>query len=148
MELRELGLHRIRPGAGRLELVLQLLMRERRAGDGELDVTLPVAAEPRAAEFCLFSHELRVDLPTWFRQVANRLEVSSGPVPESLRRVDDRGSSTNHGSAFLSSGVERNSPPPPRRSRRRGRRSSFALVDEMLQSVHPGLTTRHGSARP
>jgi hypothetical protein len=71
VKLCDLGLHRIRPGAGRLELVLQLLMRERRAGDGELDVALPVAAKPGAAEFCLVSHELRVDLETWTRQGGN-----------------------------------------------------------------------------
>src|SRR5260221_8593852 len=71
VELSDLGLHRIRTGARRLELVRELLVRERRPGDGELDVTLPVAAKPRAAEFCVVSHGLRVDPSSSFRQSGN-----------------------------------------------------------------------------
>ena len=61
VELRDLSLHRICAGACRLELVLQLLMRERRTSDSELDVALPVATQPRAADFRVVCHELRVD---------------------------------------------------------------------------------------
>jgi hypothetical protein len=36
--------------------MLLLLVHERRAGRRQLDVALPVAAEPRAAERCVVSH--------------------------------------------------------------------------------------------
>jgi hypothetical protein len=67
VQLGDLGLHRIRTGASCLELVLQLFLRQRRAGNDKLDIALAVATEPRAAEGSVVGHGQRVDPSAWFR---------------------------------------------------------------------------------
>ena len=61
VQLGDLRLHRVGAGARRLELLLQLLLGERRACDRELHVALAVAAKPGPAECSVVRHGYRVD---------------------------------------------------------------------------------------
>jgi streptomycin 6-kinase len=87
VQLVDLGLHRVRACTGGAEVVLQLLPSEGRAGGRQLDVSLLVAAEPRAPEPRLICHSAISVVPSLrFCRAERRRRVLSS-LPYVLARL-------------------------------------------------------------